>query len=136
MKQVVGGLAALLVLAAAQPAAAQQREPVEPPRSVEEVVDSSGIVQAVEALAVSATPELERALGQLAQTLSVVVARIAADPELRASAVRAGVGMAEIAEAAVVEHSATLQDALRDLADRLEELASERRPPPAGTPIR
>lgn len=135
MKQVIGGLSALLVLAGTQPAAAQQPKPVEPTRSVEEVIDSSGIVQAVEALAVSATPELERALGQLAQTLSVVVARIAADPELRSSAVRAGVGMAEVAEAAVVEHSGTLQDALRDLADRLEELAGERKRP-AGVPIR
>lgn len=136
MKQVIAGLSALLVLAAAQPVAAQQPRPVVPTRSVEEVIDSSGIVQAVEALAVSATPELERALGQLAQTLGVVVARIASDPELRSSAVRAGVGMAEVAEAAVVEHSSTLQDALRDLADRLEELAGERRPPPAGTPVK
>ncbi|MGH7449163.1 MAG: hypothetical protein ACRELT_16440 [Longimicrobiales bacterium] len=127
MKHVIGGLAALLVMAAAQPAAAQQDpKPEQPTRSVEEVVESSGIVPALEAVAASATPELERALGQLAQTLAVLASRIAADPELRSSAVRAGRGMAEVAEAAVIEQSSALQDALRDLADRLEEMAKER----------
>jgi SAM-dependent MidA family methyltransferase len=127
MKHVVGGLAALLVMAAAQPVAAQQKpKPAEPTRSVEDVVESSGIVPALEAVAASPTPELERALGQLAEALTVVAARIAADPELRSSAARAGRGMAEVAEAAVIEQSSALQDALRDLADRLEQIAKER----------
>ena len=135
MKPIIPPLAALFVLMAAQPAAAQQdttrAEPLgssEPLRSVEQVIDSSGIIPAVEAIAASATPELERALGQLARSLSLIASRIAADPELRSSAARAGAGLAEVAEAVVVEHSGALQEALRQLADRLEERSREREP--------
>jgi hypothetical protein len=129
MKQITFALGALLVLGSSLPAAAQQQpvplgsKPADPAQSIEQVIDSSGIVPAVEVIAQSATPELERALGQLAQSLSVIAARIAADPELRASAARAGAGMATVAEAVITEQSGALQEALRDLADRLEELS-------------
>lgn len=141
MKHVIGGLAAvLLVLVPLQPAAAQQDpKPEKSTRSVEAVIDSSGIVPAVEAIANATTPELERALGELAQSLGVIAARIAGDQELRTSAARAGRGMAELAEAAVIEHSSTLQDALRALADRLDELAKEKKAggtPGADPPVR
>lgn len=127
MKQILAPLAALFILAAAQPAAAQQDTTrAEPLGSVEQVIDSSGIVPAVEAIAASATPELERALGQLAHSLSLIASRIAADPELRSSAARAGAGLAQVAEAVVVEHSDALQEALRELAERLEERSRDR----------
>lgn len=124
MKHVTAAIGALLVLVAAVPAAAQQDPtPPEPPRTVEQVIDSSGIIPAVEAIAASATPELERALGELARSLAVLASRIAEDPELRSSAARAGAGMAEVAEAVLVEQSGALQEALRELADRLDQLS-------------
>lgn len=128
MKYVIGGLAVLLMLVPMDPAAAQQDpKSSEPSKRIEEVIETSGIVPAVEAIASSTTPELERALGELAQSLTRIASRIAGDQELRSSAARAGRGMAEVAEAAVVEHSNTLQDALRALADRLDELVQEKK---------
>lgn len=135
MKYVIGGLAVLLMLVPMDPAAAQQDpKSSEPSKRIEEVIETSGIVPAVEAIASSTTPELERALGELAQSLTRIASRIAGDQELRSSAARAGRGMAEVAEAAVVEHSNTLQDALRALADRLDELVQEKKTKESSSP--
>jgi hypothetical protein len=121
MKQVMAGAAALLVLAMGNPAAAQQTpKPAEPHASVEQAVEASGLVPALEALAAAAAPELERTMEQLTTTFNVLATRIAEDAELRASAARAARGLAEVAESAVVEHAVTLQEALRALADRIE----------------
>ena len=127
MKRVAGGVVVLCALFAAVPAAAQ--EPPKPdrrPRSIEAVVDSSGIVPALEAVATTAAPELERAMGQLASTLGVLAQKVAENPELRTSAARAGRGIAEVAELTVVEQSAALTEVLRALADRLEAIVTER----------
>ena len=126
MNRVAGGMAVVCALAAAAPAAAQEppRE-VQRPKSLEAAVDSSGIVPALEAVATSAGPELQRALGQLANTLGVLAQKVAENPELRTSAARAGRGMAEVAELAVIEQSAVLTEALRAMADRLEAIMRE-----------
>jgi hypothetical protein len=122
-------VAVVAVLAAAQPAAAQQA-PTEPkPRSVETVIEESGILPALDAVAATATPELERALGELASSLSRIAARLVADEELQTSTARAALGVAEVAEATLVEQSAVLRDLLRELADRLEARAADRKRP-------
>jgi hypothetical protein len=129
MKYAVATFALLLVLAAAAPAAAQQ-----PPATraetvrveIEEIVERSGVIAALEALAEAIAPELERTVEQLTGTLDALATRVANDPELRASAVRAARGGVEVAEAVVVEQTTVLQEALRALAERLEELAAAR----------
>jgi hypothetical protein len=113
-------LLALIVLAG--PAAAQQPQQ-RPADKLEEVVARSGVVEAAEAVAAAAQPELERTLEQLTSSLSLLFNRIASDPELRASALRAATGMASVAEALVDEQAKVVQEALKSAADALEEAA-------------
>lgn len=125
--------AGLLLILGADPVAAQQapdRTAADAAARIEKTIEQSGVVPALEALATSVTPELERTADQLATTLSALADRIARDPELRASALRAARGMVDVAEVAVVEQTSVLQQVLREAADRLEAIAAsrERRP--------
>lgn len=126
MKSITGVLALLLVLLASDPAAAQQRgvERMDSiAGSIEDVVNRSGIITALDSVAAAATPELERSLEQLAQSLEIVRSRIMNDPQLRAAAIRAAQGLTDVAHVVVVEQSRVLQDLLRAAADRLAELS-------------
>jgi hypothetical protein len=129
MKHVVMSLVVLGALGAADRASAQQA-PAQPASSaLEQAIESSGIVPALENAVATATPELERAMGELTTSLASLVNRIASDRELRTSAVRAGRGVAEAAELAVAEQAVTITEVLRALANRLEEIAgTDRRP--------
>jgi hypothetical protein len=89
---------------------------------VEGIVNRSGVVEALDSLATASRPELERTLEALTATLNVFASRIAADPELRESAVRAAQGLVGVAEVVVVEQSSVLQEALRAAADRIASL--------------
>jgi hypothetical protein len=126
MKGILGVLVLALLVAPAGAALAQQGAEPRPDgvrAEIEEIVERSGLRTAVDSLATASTPELERALGHFAATLEVLALRIAEDAELRASAVRAGEGLAEVAQVVVVEQSTALQAALRELADRLGTLS-------------
>jgi hypothetical protein len=132
MKHVVMALAVLAAVSAAGPAAGQQagqEAPAAPAQSassaLEQAIESSGIVPALEKAVATATPELERAMGELATSLASLVNRIASDRELRTSAARAGRGVAEAAEVVVVEQAVSITEVLRALADRLEVIAAE-----------
>jgi hypothetical protein len=120
MKRIVIGLPLLGLLALAAPLAAQQPQPQRSAQKIEDVVKQSGVVEALESLTAAAQPELERTFEQLAGSLNLLVTRIANDPELRASALRAASGMANVAEAVVVEQSNLLRDALRAAAEALD----------------
>lgn len=134
MKSITGGLTLLLVVVASQPAAAQQR-PLGTPETVvdiEDVIQRSGIVAALDSIAAASTPELERSLEQLAESLQIVGTRIAKDPQLRASAIHAAQGLTEVAQVVLVEQSRALQEALRAAAERLGDLSAQQdttRPP-------
>jgi hypothetical protein len=122
MKRIIllAPLLALIVLAG--PAAAQQPQQ-RPADRLDEVVARSGVVEAAEAIAAATQPELERTLDQLTSSLSLLFNRIASDPELRASALRAATGIATVAEAVVDEQARVVQEALKSAADALEEAA-------------
>jgi hypothetical protein len=127
MKKLVGGLAVLFGLVVAVPASAQQAPAPSGDRviaEIEQIVDRSGVVPAIEALADAMAPELERTAEQLTATLNLLITRLANDPELRTAAVRAARGGVDVAETVVVEQSGTLQQALRVLADRLDAAAA------------
>jgi hypothetical protein len=114
MKKTIG-TAALAVLLAASPAAAQRDAAAE----IEDAVRRSGVVEAVEELAVAVAPELER----IAESIGRLALRVSEDPELRRSALRAALGAVEVAEVVVVEHTWILREALRDAAEELERMA-------------
>jgi hypothetical protein len=129
MKKAAGVAVLLLALSAGH--AAAQRAPADPRAGtvrteVEEIVERSGVIPALEALAEAVAPELERTAEQLTVTLNALARRIAEDPELRASALRAARSGVEVAETVVLEQTTTLQEALRALAERLEARAAAR----------
>jgi hypothetical protein len=120
-------MAVLCGLVVAVPAEAQQAPAPSGDRviaEIEQIVDRSGVVPAIEALADAMAPELERTAEQLTATLNLLITRLANDPELRTAAVRAARGGVDVAETVVVEQSGTLQQALRVLADRLDAAAA------------
>jgi hypothetical protein len=125
MKFSTAGLAIFLV-AAAVPAAAQQPlgTPVDVTTSVEEAIEQSGIVAALDSVMAVSTPELERSLGELAETLETVGRRLADDPQLRLSALRAAQGLTSVAQVVLVEQSRALEEALRAAVERLDELSA------------
>jgi hypothetical protein len=124
MKAFIGAVAAGLVLAAAPAAAQQAAARADTTRiDVERIVEESGLLPALEAVVAAATPELERTLEQLTQSLNALVQRVADDPELRAAAVRAARGGVEVAEVVVTEQTSVLVEALRAAAERIEAAA-------------
>ncbi|MBR9991041.1 MAG: hypothetical protein KFH98_14860 [Gemmatimonadetes bacterium] len=125
MKFSTAGLAMFLV-ATAVPAAAQQPlgTPVSVTTSVEDVIEQSGIVAALDSVMAVSSPELERSLGELAETLETVGRRLASDPQLRLSALRAAQGLTSVAQVMLVEHSRALEEALRAAVERLGELSA------------
>ena len=135
MKLITGGLALLLVALASHPAAAQQR-PLGTPDMVrieiEDAIERSGLSAALDSIAAASAPELEASLDQLAETLAIVGRRIAGDPQLRASAIRAAQGLTDVAQIVLIEQSRALQEALRAAAERLGEMRMQQdttRPP-------
>ncbi len=86
---------------------------------VERVVTGSGVIAVLDSVATASTPELQRTLDELASTFNVLAARIAGDPELRASALRAAQGLLGVAQVAVVQHADTLEEALRTASERI-----------------
>jgi hypothetical protein len=126
MKVITGGLALLLVCVAAAPALGQQTPDPRPDgveRQIEDIVQRSGLLAALESLVTASSPELERTMEQVAGTLELLASRIAGDAELRASAARASRSLADVAEEVVVEQSVVLREALRTAADRIEDLS-------------
>jgi ABC-type transporter Mla subunit MlaD len=134
MNRIIVAAALSLVLFSADAAMAQERPAGTPDRvraDVEEIVERSGVVEALDALAAASTPELERTLDQLTATLNALTDRIVNDRELRVSAARAAQGMVEVANVVVVEQSHVLQDALRAAAEQLAEVLRTYEPAPA-----
>lgn len=91
-------------------------------QEVQEIIQRSGVVPALDSLALRSAPELEEALGSLATTLSALAERIANDRELRASALRAAEGVVTVAQHVVAEQSDVLLEALRTAAERISEI--------------
>jgi hypothetical protein len=106
--------------AAAQQEADDTRRPVD---RVERVLDESGIVVALDSLAVAAIPELERTIDEFGAALGALAARITGDRELRESGLRAALGLLDVAQIVVVEQSVLLEEAIRATAERITVLS-------------
>lgn len=120
-------------VAAQQPAAATKDAPAstQPPAAASAEAGATAAAQARTAgdsIRIEITPELQRTLDELAASLERVGRRIANDPELRASAVRAAQGFVGVAQLMVVQQTEMLQEVLRTMSERLATLPA---PPPA-----
>lgn len=117
--------ALLAVILSASAAAAQQPSPPanDPSPSAQSTAAERAQARAAgDSLRIEITPELQRTLDELAASLERVGRRIANDPELRNSAVRAAQGFVGIAEVVVVQQAAILQEMLKTMSDRLATL--------------
>jgi hypothetical protein len=65
------------------------------------------------------SPELQRALDQLAATMAALGQRIANDPALRVAALRAAERAVSFAQVMVEQNSVVLQDALKAAAEKI-----------------
>lgn len=121
--------ALLAVLLSASAAAAQQPSASanDPSSTTQSNAARAQARTAGDSLRIEITPELQRTLDELAASLERVGRRIANDPELRNSAVRAAQGFVGIAEVVVVQQTAILQEILKTVSDRLATLPA----PPA-----
>jgi hypothetical protein len=90
---------------------------------VQEVVEQSGVVPALESVVTEVGPDLQQALARLAVTLAGVGERMANDPEVRESALRGAEGMVQLAQVVVEERSDMLIEVLRGAADQLEKMS-------------
>jgi hypothetical protein len=79
-------------------------------------------IDATDAVAALASPELQAALEELGERMSAIAAQIASDPELRTAALRAAGGMVGMAEILVTQQAEVIQEALRTAAERIAEL--------------
>lgn len=118
---------ALVAFVLSAPAAAQQPSASETDPSAPTQSSTSAAAQARtsgDSLRVDITPELQRTLDELAATLDRLGRRIANDPELRNSAVRAAQSFVGVAQLIVVQQADLLQEALRAASDRLATLSA------------
>ncbi|HZE09785.1 MAG TPA: hypothetical protein VE110_13620 [Gemmatimonadaceae bacterium] len=77
------------------------------------------------------SPELQQSLEDLAASVQALAARIASDPQLRASAMRVASGLVSTAQQVVTEQSGAIESALRTAADKIAAAQSVNPRPPA-----
>jgi hypothetical protein len=73
----------------------------------------------LDSLKLKASPELQKALDELALAVQTLVLRIASDPELKAAAIQVAAGVVTTAHQVVTEQSVVVQEALRTAAERI-----------------
>lgn len=132
MRYVIPSALVALLLSAPAAAAQQPSAPTADPAATTSSSPSTTVQARTtsDSLTIEITPELQRTLDELAASLDRIGRRIANDPELRTSAVRAAQGFVGIAELVVVQQAAILQDVLRSVSERLATL-----PPPSPQPL-
>ncbi|MGH7604431.1 MAG: hypothetical protein ACRENK_10590 [Gemmatimonadaceae bacterium] len=77
------------------------------------------------------SPELQQSLDDLAASVRALAARIASDPQLRASAMRVASGLVSTAQQVVTEQSGAIESALKTAADKIAATQSVHPRPPA-----
>lgn len=116
-----------LALVAAPPALAQNTASgaaqTKQPSDVSQPIARDSVTVALDA---KSTAELKKTLEELALTLDRLAQRVAEDPELRASAVRAASSFVGLAQILVAQQALVLQGVLDSAAERLSQTV----PPP------
>lgn len=103
---------ASLMLAAPLAVNAQQGTP-KAPGSATIILDSKDTV------VLKSSPELERAVQDLAAAVQALALKVATDPKLRGAAIEVASGFIKVAEQSVTEHSGVIQEALRNAAQKI-----------------
>jgi len=65
------------------------------------------------------SPELQKSLDALAAAVQALAIRVATDPQLRVAAIQVASGFVVVAQQAIVENSAVIQEALKNAAERI-----------------
>ncbi|MGH7652302.1 MAG: hypothetical protein ACREMS_10745 [Gemmatimonadaceae bacterium] len=86
---------------------------------------------AVDSVELRVSPELQQSLEDLAASVQALAARIASDPQLRASAIRVASGLVSTAQQVVTEQSGAIEGALKTAADKIAAAQSVHPRPPA-----
>ena len=80
-----------------------------------------------DSVSLKASPELQKALDDLAASVQALANRIANDPQLRAAAFQVASGMVATAQQVVTEQSGVLQEAFKTAAQRIAEAEAAQR---------
>lgn len=87
-----------------------------------------------DSLELKASPELQKALNELAAAVEGLAIRIANDPHLRAAAIQVATGLVTSAQQVVEENSVVIQEALKTAADRIATIETTRKGPTTKRP--
>lgn len=87
--------------------------------------------QPADSVDLKVSPELQQSLEDLAASVQALASRIAADPQLRASAMRVASGLVSTAQQVVTEQSGAIESALKTAADKIAAAQSVHAHPPA-----
>lgn len=119
-------LALLLVLFAglAAASAARSQQP-----SAKTTGSGKTGARARDSVTLKPSPELQRALDDLAASMQALALRIANDPQIRSDAIRVASGLVTTTQRVVTEQSVVIQDALKTAADRIATAQSVQHPP-------
>ena len=72
-----------------------------------------------------ASPELQKALADLANAIQALAQRIASDPEVKTAAMQVATGVVVTAQQVVAEQSVHIQEALKTAAERISAAQSQ-----------
>lgn len=106
-------IAAISVMIGAPIAVNAQQSPAKAPPSATIITDSK------DTLVLRSSPELERAVQDLAAAVQALALKVATDPKLRSAAIEVASGFIKVAEQSVTEHSVVIQEALRNAAQKI-----------------
>ena len=84
--------------------------------------------QARDSVLFKPSPELQKALNDLAAAMQALAARIASDPEIKAAAMQVASGVVTTAQQVVAEQSVAIEGALKTAAERISASQSNPRP--------
>jgi hypothetical protein len=118
-------LALLLVLFAALAAASAARSQQPAGKGTASGSAKNG-ARAKDSVEFMPSPELQKALDDLAASVHALAVRIASDPQIRADAMRVASGLVTTTQRVVTEQSVALQGALKTAADRIAAAQSQR----------
>jgi len=120
MKRIALLLVLLIGLAVTSAARWQQPATKAPP--------ASSKAQARDSILFKPSPELQKALDDLAAAVQALAARIASDPEIKAAAMQVASGVVTTAQQVVAEQSVAIEGALKTAAERISASQSNSRP--------
>jgi hypothetical protein len=84
--------------------------------------------QARDSVLFKPSPELQKALDDLAAAVQALAVRIASDPEIKAAAMQVASGVVTTAQQVVAEQSVAIEGALKTAAERISASQSNPRP--------